>query len=80
MFFFSMSSLLHRLVSVRVYLAMLPILSICDMLAAALAFLAIVNPLRCGAFLRLMSAKWNDKLVAWYVQMALGQKKLRYNW
>lgn len=46
----------------RVYLAMLPILSICDMLAAALAFLAIVNPLRCGAFLRLMSAKWNDKL------------------
>jgi hypothetical protein len=45
-----------------------------------LAFLAIVNPLRCGAFLRLMSAKWNDKLVAWYVQMALGQKKLRYNW
>eukprot|EP00435_Cladocopium_sp_Y103_P068567 s103_g31.t1 len=46
----------------RVYLAMLPILSICDMLAGALAFLAIVNPLRCGAFLRLMSAKWNNHL------------------
>ena len=52
---------------------MLPMLSICDMLAAALAFLAIVNPLRCGAFLRRMSAKWNDELVAWYVQMGVSE-------
>jgi len=43
----------------RVYLAMLPLLSVVDLLSGTMALVALINPLRCGSFLRSSYAKWN---------------------
>eukprot|EP00438_Fugacium_kawagutii_P035163 Skav230717 [mRNA] locus=scaffold715:233274:245062:- [translate_table: standard] len=55
---------------VRTTLLALPFLSLCDLLLLIFGLLALCNPLRCGRFLRQMSAKWNAPLAPWDKQGA----------